>query len=204
MSKFVERGYNVLMYDARAHGESEGLYCTYGFYEKEDLLSSILYLEKSGFIETQTIIGLMGTSLGGAIALQAAEKEQRIRFCITEAAFSHFPSTLEDYRSKGFFVLSKPFNKIIDKRIEKIGKFNIKDISPRDSISKFEGRTLLVHGRNDKKIYIKYQQQLFENALYAELMTLDSDHNDIREAGGVDYLKILINFADTCIADMEK
>ena len=34
---FLARGFDVVAYDSRAHGESEGDVCTYGFYEKEDL-----------------------------------------------------------------------------------------------------------------------------------------------------------------------
>src|SRR4029079_18716928 len=33
----LDRGYDVIEYDSRAHGESEGDACTYGFYEKQDL-----------------------------------------------------------------------------------------------------------------------------------------------------------------------
>ena len=34
---FVPRGFDVVAYDSRAHGESEGDACTYGYYEKVDL-----------------------------------------------------------------------------------------------------------------------------------------------------------------------
>ena len=33
---FLARGFEVIAYDSRAHGESEGDACTYGFYEKAD------------------------------------------------------------------------------------------------------------------------------------------------------------------------
>src|SRR5215208_1920159 len=34
---FGRRGFDVVAYDSRAHGESEGQACTYGFFEKHDL-----------------------------------------------------------------------------------------------------------------------------------------------------------------------
>lgn len=36
-ARYVPRGFDVVAYDSRAHGRSEGDACTYGFYEKQDL-----------------------------------------------------------------------------------------------------------------------------------------------------------------------
>src|SRR5262245_19851472 len=33
---FLARGFDVVAFDSRAHGESEGGACTYGYYEKQD------------------------------------------------------------------------------------------------------------------------------------------------------------------------
>lgn len=35
--RFVPQGFDVAAYDSRAHGDSGGDACTYGFHEKEDL-----------------------------------------------------------------------------------------------------------------------------------------------------------------------
>jgi pimeloyl-ACP methyl ester carboxylesterase len=35
--RFARRGFDVVAYDSRAHGESAGEACTYGFFEKNDL-----------------------------------------------------------------------------------------------------------------------------------------------------------------------
>ena len=37
VERFVARGFDVIAYDSRAHGASEGRHCTYGYYEKHDL-----------------------------------------------------------------------------------------------------------------------------------------------------------------------
>src|SRR5690349_714236 len=37
IERFAPRGFEVIAYDSRAHGESEGDVCTYGFFEKNDL-----------------------------------------------------------------------------------------------------------------------------------------------------------------------
>ena len=38
---FNALGFDVLAYDSRAHGESGGAACTYGFYEKQDLIRAL-------------------------------------------------------------------------------------------------------------------------------------------------------------------
>jgi pimeloyl-ACP methyl ester carboxylesterase len=41
VQRFLKRGFDALAYDSRAHGESEGDACTYGYYEKGDLSRAI-------------------------------------------------------------------------------------------------------------------------------------------------------------------
>jgi len=37
LDRFRRQGFDVVAYDSRAHGESEGEHCTYGYHEKQDL-----------------------------------------------------------------------------------------------------------------------------------------------------------------------
>jgi uncharacterized protein len=69
--RFTARGFDVVAYDSRAHGNSEGEACTYGFYEKEDLRSVLDTLDPGPIV-------LIGTSLGAAVALQEAADDRRV------------------------------------------------------------------------------------------------------------------------------
>ncbi len=68
--RFVPLGFDVVAYDSRAHGESGGEICTYGFYEKRDLSLVIAALPGP--------IAVVGQSLGAAVALQAAPLTPRL------------------------------------------------------------------------------------------------------------------------------
>lgn len=70
-ARFGPRGFDVVAYDSRAHGASDGEACTYGFYEKHDLARVIDTLEGGPIV-------LVGSSLGAAVALQAAAVDRRI------------------------------------------------------------------------------------------------------------------------------
>jgi uncharacterized protein len=67
IQRFVPRGFDVVAYDSRAHGESDGDICTYGFFEKNDLHRVLDTMDDGPVV-------LLGTSLGAAVAiLEAAD-----------------------------------------------------------------------------------------------------------------------------------
>jgi pimeloyl-ACP methyl ester carboxylesterase len=85
----VPKGYAVLTYDQRAHGDSGGRYCTYGYLEKGDLARAI---DAVGIAPVYVI----GHSLGAAVALQAAAEDPRIRAVVAAAPFSDLRTIVGD------------------------------------------------------------------------------------------------------------
>ncbi len=87
--RFVPRGHDVVLYDSRAHGASTGEYCTYGVHEKEDLRRVL------GAVGADKVL-LIGVSLGGAVALQAAAVEPRIRGVVALSPFSDLEAIVRE------------------------------------------------------------------------------------------------------------
>lgn len=84
--KFCKEGYSVLRFDFRGHGKSEGSY------DKltddmliEDVASAIDFLFKQDSINNSKI-GIIGSSLGGRIAILTAASDKRIKCLATWAA----------------------------------------------------------------------------------------------------------------------
>jgi uncharacterized protein len=63
-----EAGFNVLLFDFRAHGRSEGRTITFGYLERQDVLGAVRWLQSRGMRR----IGLLGFSFGGIAAMLAA------------------------------------------------------------------------------------------------------------------------------------
>jgi len=61
-------GFNVFLFDFRAHGRSEGKLATFGYLERRDVQGAVAYLKSRGMER----IGLLGFSYGGIASMLAA------------------------------------------------------------------------------------------------------------------------------------
>lgn len=82
-------GFNILAIDLRAHGESGGVYCSAGFWERHDLNQVLdqAIAERPG--ETREIV-LFGVSLGAATAVATAALRDDIAAVILESPPASF------------------------------------------------------------------------------------------------------------------
>ncbi len=136
---FVPMGFDVVAYDSRAHGESGGDACTYGFYEKQDLARVLDHLPR-------TPIVVMGTSMGAAVALQAAAEDRRIAAVVSIAAFADLrPAALE----RAPFFASHGNLESAFHLAEATGHFRVDDVSPVAAAPRIRAPVLLIHGDRD-------------------------------------------------------
>lgn len=81
----VRRGYSVLLFDFRGRGESGGKRDSAGDREQWDLLGAVDHVLGRGIPLER--IGLLGFSLGAAVALLVAAKEPRIPALVCDSGF---------------------------------------------------------------------------------------------------------------------
>jgi fermentation-respiration switch protein FrsA (DUF1100 family) len=77
-----EAGFNLLMFDFRAHGRSEGNISTIGYLERMDLIGAVDFLRQKGMQR----IGVIGFSMGGIVAMLATPDCEEINAVITDSA----------------------------------------------------------------------------------------------------------------------
>jgi len=151
IARFLPLGYDVIAYDSRAHGESGGDACTYGFYEKQDLHRVI-----------DTIAGpviLIGASLGGAVALQEASEDSRVTAVVAAETFSDL-RTIATERAPWIFTHGQ-----IDRAFElaqREARFDVDAVSPARAAARIEAPVLLIHGDADVDTPPAHSQRVFE------------------------------------------
>lgn len=92
-AEFLNRhGYNTLLFDFRAHGESKGK-CTLGYLESRDLAGALNYLLKRTDVNLEKI-GVFGLSMGANVAIITAAREKRIRAVVADSCFVSFKNTV--------------------------------------------------------------------------------------------------------------
>lgn len=88
--KAFHDSYNVLLFDFRAHGESGGMFATFGAREQLDVIAAGRYLLSQGHND----IGLWGFSTGGSAVLRAVPDMPYVQAASAEASYAQMDTML--------------------------------------------------------------------------------------------------------------
>jgi pimeloyl-ACP methyl ester carboxylesterase len=168
--RFVPQGFDVVAYDSRAHGNSDGNACTYGFYEKRDLSRALDSMGADSAI-------LFGTSLGGAVALQAAADDPRVVGVIAQSSFVDLETVV---RQRAPFIATRSEVDAALRIAEERGRFRIVEVSPRLAAARLHIPVLLIHGERDRETPRSHSQAIFATLAGPKelLLVPGAGHND--------------------------
>ena len=160
-------GYNVVIMDARDHGDSGGAISTYGYLEKRDATAVVDALEAS---EKVTHLFALGESMGAAVALQSAAVEPRIEAVVAEGAFRNLREVTYDYAGlqqserlgKTVFRPAAEVSRLI---AERQGGFSFEEVSPEKAVAARGFPVLLICGLSDRKIPCRHAEAIFRSAV---------------------------------------
>lgn len=139
IQRYTARGFDVIAYDSRAHGDSSGAACTYGFFEKQDLRRVVDTIGSGPIV-------LIGTSLGAAVALQEAADDPRVTAVVAAEVFSDL-RTVATERAPRLFTRDAIDGSFT--RAEREGQFKVDEVSPEKAAARIRIPVLLIHGAND-------------------------------------------------------
>lgn len=157
IKSLLNQGYNVLTFDFRNCGESEGKVTTVGIYEKNDLLGAIKYAKKLGSKQ----IVLLGFSMGAATSIVAGAESEDVDAVIADSPFSDLEEYLDDNLNAWSKLPSFPFNQTTYLTIKILEGINPKEFSPKAVIKDIAPRpVLLIHSKDDAFIPISNSYEL--------------------------------------------
>ena len=190
-------GYNVFLYDSRRHGDSGGTYCTYGFYEKHDARAVISHVTERADLRTGKI-GLFGTSMGAAVAIQVAAIDGRVSAVVAESGFATLRTIFDDYQQRMIKLPWHYLRNIVIKRSEHLAHFKANAVSPLAAVKDVHVPIFILHGTADRLIKYRYSEMVYTNANEPKELWLISgaQHNDMAEIGGEEYLRRVLGFFD--------
>ena len=153
---FLNKKYNLLLFDFRYLGQSEGRYSTAGVKETEDLRAAINFLKSRGVNE----VGVWGFSMGGAVALATAVMVPEIKVIISESSYASLDlMALELYRIP---LLEYPLAKLTLFWTKLFLGINARESSPIESVKNLNIPILLIHSTDDKVIPFRHAKLLQE------------------------------------------
>jgi alpha-beta hydrolase superfamily lysophospholipase len=189
-----EEGFNTMIFDLRAQGQSEGTFCTYGFYEKEDVSIIIDSLIRRNATQP---FGIWGSSLGGAVALQSLAFDQRLKFGIIESTFDELDHVVLEYSNDLLHFKSKWMCCVSLDKAGKLAHFNPAEVKPVEACKQITQPVMIAHGLRDEKIPIEFDRRNFAALAGAEKEFVEvpgAGHLNLQTVGGDDYFEKMVSF----------
>lgn len=146
----IGRGFNVMVFDLRAHGESGGRRISLGYYEIYDLLGARDFLVNQKKILPQKI-GLMGFSYGAMVSILASAKED-FEFLVLDSmpgdTFTYLEKIMKRFHIPVFLLrITKAFANLF------FG-ISVDELNIEEAAKKLSKPTYFIYGKKDSSLYV--------------------------------------------------
>lgn len=194
---FYQLGYNVLMPDNRAAGESEGQFIGFGALEKEDAKLWIDRLVNESSEDAQ--IALFGTAMGAAIVglLSGEQLSEKVKLAIMDSAYTSADNEIAFQLKKqqnlpGFMV------KIVSFFTNRKAGYRLIEANPEQALKASHLPILFIAGTADRFVPVKMTQQMYQSYKgNKELLLIPkADHIKGYEQNREGYRSKVLNFAN--------
>lgn len=160
---YHDAGLNVLLYDNRAHGESEGEYCGLGVLDRKDLQCWIDYAV--GRVGADAEIYLHGTSMGGATVLMESglELQPQVKGIIADCPFSNFYEQMNHTIKAASGINGSLIVKLVSRVCKRKAGFGFRDVDAAEEIKKATVPVLFFHGTRDDFVTPENTEKIYAN-----------------------------------------
>lgn len=192
----IGHGYNVLFFDFRAHGASDGRMATYGIREKADVVAAVEWLKRDRPSQSNVVVGL-GSSQGAmALALAAAE-DSRLDAVVLDSPFTSPRDLLHDDFGRVPVVGPLVADWLLALASVQTGT-NFFNVSAERAVASLRDRPVfVVHGDEDMIMPASHSQRLYDAAPGPKAIWFGpGPHSNIITTEPEEYGKRLFAFLD--------
>ena len=191
------RGYGVLIFDNRAHGESGGTTATWGLRESEDVAKAVDFVQQRTQLPAGRI-GLLGLSIGGTAVLREAVGDSRIGAIVVESTYSSMGGEIEY-----MFGRYGPFSKLPALwTAQVVGGLDYAQLVPEKILCALQSRPLLlIYGSDDSDVPLGEGKQMAEAACRPDALLVINGgrHGGFLQADAQTYSERLLAFLDAAL-----
>lgn len=156
-------GYGVLLFDFRGAGLSARKRVTAGWLEKRDLLGAVAFLR--GRVGRDVPIGVLGYSMGGAVAIMAAVECREISAVVTDSAYAQLDAVIKLGIKRLPTSAARLFGSLSIYISERMSGHETRKIRPLEYVANLSPTPLLlIHGMEDTQISYENALALYEHA----------------------------------------
>ena len=157
--------FNLLLVDFRGHGGSAGRATSFGWLEQRDLEGALAFLGQQPEVPAKPY-GVYGISMGGAVALMVAARDDRLGAVVADSPYTNLEQTLGHHMKLLYPWLPQiPFLWFVAMTYRL--RFGVwpRHVSPQASAARLSPRAfLLMLGSRDHRIPITEARALFDAA----------------------------------------
>jgi fermentation-respiration switch protein FrsA (DUF1100 family) len=178
----AKEGYGALLFDLRAHGRSQGKQSSWGLAEVADVRAALHFLLAQPEVDP-TKIGIVGHSMGGAIAIRAAAQLPEIRLVVAESVYTNFADNAERL-TVSFARLPDWTAPLIMAWAEWQAGVDSSQLAPLQEVASLSPRPILfIQGGRDKTVHVSNGSTLYETAVSPKerLLIPCAGHNNLFE-----------------------
>ena len=159
---YEKGGFNVLSFDFRGHGQSEGRLTSYGALEQRDLEAALAFLDRRLL---RREYGLLGVSMGASVGILVASRDLRLKALWVDSPYSDLAKAIEAHLKLLYGFPKFPFVPFSLLSYRLLFHTAAENVSPIGKIGGMVPRPLMiVNGVKDERMRPEFAKKLYEKA----------------------------------------
>jgi dipeptidyl aminopeptidase/acylaminoacyl peptidase len=201
----AKAGYGAVLYDSRNHGTSQKSVVSLGFYETQDVLGGMTFINTRSRPSTDSPrVVLMGVSMGAVATLRAASESNGYSALILDSPFASIRETIADH-SWLFFKLPRfTFPPFFIFWFQRFAAFDVDQVNSHAAMARIQPVPLLmIASQGDRRMRPEVARQLFEESRSPvkkiEIFGQDASHGAAARLHPDEYAALMVSFLEKAL-----